>query len=69
MSEPLVVFRTWSDIEASIVRGLLQAHGIEVSLASDVPHTVFPLTINGLGEVRIAVSGDDAEAATRLIHD
>ena len=69
MSEPLVVFRTWSDIEASIVRGLLQAHGIEVNLASDVPHTVFPLTINGLGEVRIAVSGDDAEAATRLIHD
>ncbi|MCK7498504.1 MAG: hypothetical protein MZW92_53640 [Comamonadaceae bacterium] len=31
------------------------------------PHAVFPLTVNGLGEVRIAVSGDDAEAATRLI--
>jgi ribonuclease-3 len=69
MSEPIVVFRTWSDIEASIVRGLLQAHGIEANLASDVPHTVFPLTVNGLGEVRIAVAGDDAESATRLIRD
>jgi ribonuclease III len=69
MSEPVVVFRTWSDIEASIVRGLLEAHGIDVSVASDVPHAVFPLTVNGLGEVRIAVSGDEAEAATRLIHD
>jgi ribonuclease III len=69
MSEPVVVFRTWSDIEASIVRGLLEAHGIEVSLASDVPHAVFPLTINGLGEVRIAVADDAAEAATRLIRD
>jgi ribonuclease-3 len=69
MSEPVVVFRTWSDIEASIVRGLLEAHGIEVSLASDVPHAVFPLTINGLGEVRVAVSGDDAEMAARVIRD
>ncbi|MFO7694321.1 MAG: ribonuclease III [Vicinamibacterales bacterium] len=69
MSEPAVVFRTWSDIEASIVRGLLEAHGIEVSLASDVPHGVFPLTVNGLGEVRIAVASDVAEVATRLIQD
>ena len=69
MSEPVVVFRTWSDIEASIVRGLLEAHGVEVSLASDVPHGVFPLTVNGLGEVRIAVAGDMAEVATRLIRD
>jgi ribonuclease-3 len=69
MSEPVVVFRTWSDIEASIVRGLLEAHGVEVSLASDVPHGVFPLTVNGLGEVRIAVADDMAEAATRLIQD
>ena len=28
---------------------------------------MFPLTVNGLGEVRIAVAGDEAEAATRLI--
>jgi ribonuclease III len=69
VSEPVIIFRTSSDIEASIVRGLLEAHGIDVSLASDVPHTVFPLTVNGLGEVRIAVSSDDAEAASRLIRD
>jgi ribonuclease-3 len=69
MSEPVVVFRTWSDIEASIVRGLLEAHGIDVSLASDVPHGVFPLTIDGLGEVRVAVPDDEAESAIRLIRD
>ena len=69
MSDPIVVFRTWSDIEASIVRGLLEAHGINVSLASDLPHAVFPLTINGLGEVRIAVPADAAEAASRILRD
>jgi ribonuclease III len=69
MSDPVIVFRTWSDIEASIVCGLLEAHGIDVSAASDIPHTVFPLTVNGLGEVRIAVSAENADTAARLIQD
>jgi len=66
---PVVVFRTHSDIEASIVAGLLDAHGIEAIISSDVPHSVFPLTVNGLGEVRVSVGADQAEAATRLIAD
>jgi len=69
MNGPVLIFRAFSDIEASIVRGLLEAHGIAVSVASDVPHTVFPLTVNGLGEVRVAVAGDQADQARRLIAD
>ena len=69
MSEPAIVFRTWSDIEANIVVGLLEAHGIMANLASDVPHTVFPLSVNGLGEVRVSVPGEQADAATRIIAD
>ena len=64
-----VIFRTQSDIEASVVKGLLETHGIQTLLASDVPHTVLPLTVNGLGEVRVTVRGDQAEEATRLIRD
>jgi ribonuclease-3 len=63
----VVVFRTHSDIEASIVRGLLEAHGIRSMLASDVPHAVFPLTVNGLGEVRLTVRSLDADEARRII--
>jgi len=69
MSEPAVVLRTHSDIEASIVAGLLEAHGIPANLSSDVPHTVFPLSVNGLGEVRVSVPGDQAEAAARILSD
>ncbi len=65
----IVVLRTQSDIEASVVKGLLESHGIESLLASDVPHAVFPLTINRLGEVRVTVRGDQADEATRLIDD
>ena len=64
----VVIFRTQSDVEASIVRGLLETHGIRALLSSDVPHSVFPLTINGLGEVRLVVREDEADEARRVIH-
>lgn len=67
MAEPVVVLRTHSDVEASVVRSLLDAHGITALVSSDVPHSVFPLTIDGLGEVRLTVSAEDAEEAKRLI--
>jgi len=69
MDDPVIVFRTHSDVEANVVAGLLDAHGIETNLSSDVPHSIFPLTVNGLGEVRVTVSADQAGAAARLIAD
>lgn len=65
----IVILRTHSDIEASLVRGLLESHGIAALLSSDVPHSVFPLSIDGLGEVRIAVRDDQADEAVRIIAD
>jgi ribonuclease III len=67
VADPVVIFRTHSDIEASIVRGLLEAHGVMSIVASAVPHAVFPLSVNGLGEVRISVRADEAEEAKRII--
>jgi ribonuclease-3 len=67
VADLIVIFRAHSDIEASVVRGLLEAHGVPSMMSSDVPHSVFPLTISALGEVRISVNGDDAEEARRII--
>lgn len=67
MSGPVVIFRTHSDVEASIVRGLLESHGIQVLASSAIAHTLFPLTIDGLGEVRLSVHPDAAEEARRII--
>jgi ribonuclease-3 len=67
MSDLVVIFRTQSDVEASIVRGLLEAHGIPSVAASDVPHNVFPLAVSDLGEVRLSVRAEDAEDARHVI--
>jgi ribonuclease-3 len=67
VSEPVVIFRTQSNVEASIVRGLLESHGVMAVLSSSVAHTVFPLNVNELGAVRIAVRPEDADEARRII--
>src|SRR6476646_11749703 len=67
MGDLVVIFRTQSDVEASIVRGLLEANGIPSVVASDVPHNVFPLNVAELGEVRVSVRSDDAEEARHII--
>jgi len=67
VTDLVVIFRTHSDIEAQIVRGLLEAHGVISVMSSDVPHSIFPLSVDGLGEVRIAVHPGEAEEAVRII--
>jgi ribonuclease III len=63
----VVIFRTHSDIEAQVVRGLLETHDVMSVIASDVPRSVFPLAVDGLDEVRISVRPGDAEEARRII--
>ena len=67
MTDPVIVFRTRSDVEAQIVRGLLEAHGIPSVVGSDMPLSMFPMVVNTLGEIRISVHVNDGEEAQRVI--
>src|SRR3982750_3292701 len=59
-----VIFRTPSQIEADVVRGLLETHGIQTIVSSDMSRTPFPLAVN---ELRIAVHEEEADRALRII--
>ncbi len=59
-----VIFRTPSQIEADVVRGLLETHGIQTIVSSDMSRTPFPLAVN---ELRIAVHEEEADRAKRII--
>jgi len=69
MSDELVViFRTPSEIEANVIRGLLETHDIPSAVFSDNSRTAFPLALNNQSwERRVAVSPEDAAAARRII--
>ena len=66
-SDPQVVFRTQSTIEADVVSGLLETRGIEAVVSSGAPLAIFPLAVSGLGEVRLTVRSEQAQRARRLI--
>lgn len=64
MPDLVVIFRTPSPIEADVVKGLLETHGIDALIASDLSRTPFPMSVN---ELRIMVQQEDADRAKRTI--
>ena len=67
MGEFVIVYRVWSDPEAQVIKSLLESSGIRCKLVSHVPHSVYPVTVDGLGEVRIMVPQEQEETARALI--
>ncbi len=67
MNELTVVFRSASDIEVRVVRGLLESHGIESLVSQGSPRSIFPVQVDSIAEIRISVRPDEAEEARRLI--
>jgi len=65
VADLVVIFRTNSEIEANIVRGLLEANGIPSVAGSRVSQ--YPLSVNNLGEIPVSVRAEDAEEARRII--
>jgi len=63
---PVEVFRGHSSIEAEVVRGLLDAHGIASVISSSLLPAMFPMPFGG-AEFRVSVPGDEAPAARHLI--
>ena len=68
MRDLVVIFRTPSEIEANVVRGLLETHDIPSVVLSDNSRTAFPLSLNDQSwECRVAVPPDQADAAIAII--
>jgi ribonuclease-3 len=67
MATPVIVFDTTSDIEASVVVALLDSHGIDSFRVTGNTNAIWPMAVNALGPIRIAVADDEADAARRII--
>ena len=68
MSDPVIVFTTSSDIEASVVIALLDSHGIQGFRAGGNVNAILPMAVNPLGgQIRVAVPDGEADEARRVI--
>lgn len=54
-------------IQANIIRGRLESQGIATRLRYEAAGSIYAITIDGLGEVRILVPSADSERARELL--
>jgi hypothetical protein len=57
------------DLQAEILRGLLEAQGIPVFLSQESAGRAIGLTVGPLGEVTILVRAEDLQDAQRVLAD
>ena len=68
MGEKLVnVYRASGEMEAHVIKGLLESNGIPCILKSDAASSVHAFTVDGMGEVTVTVLESMAEEAMRII--
>lgn len=68
-NEEWVEFAKKDPGEAEIIRGKLEAYGIEVYLKQDAFGKIAAITTDGLGEVKILVHKDKLEEAREIIEE
>lgn len=61
--------KVWGEPKALLIRGLLDDFNIPVNLVTHVPHSVWPINVDGLGEVRIMVRERDLTRAREIVSD
>jgi len=65
-----VVDEVPGDLQAEILRGLLEAQGIKVWLSQEgIGHSVFPVTISPMGRVQILVPHEQSQSARTVLDD
>ena len=65
----VLLMRTQSEPEANIVKGLLRESGIDCTLVTQVPHGLYPFTVDGLASIQIKVLACDLDAAKTVLSD
>ena len=61
------VYRASGEMQAQVIKSLLESYGIPCLLKSHAAHSVHVLTVDGMGEVKVMVWESMSEKAKQLI--
>ncbi|MEA2021879.1 MAG: DUF2007 domain-containing protein [Candidatus Caldatribacteriota bacterium] len=59
--------RVSCESEALAIKSLLSGQGIECMFKANIDHSVYPFTVDGLGEVRIKVISKDLKESKKIL--
>ena len=57
------------EMEGKIIHGILESEGIIALVKSDIVHSVHPISVDGLGEVKIFVQRKDLTKAKIVLKE
>lgn len=63
------VARVWEQTEAEIIKGFLESEGIPCYFRSQILHSIYPIFVDGLGEIKIFVPAKDFDTARELLQN
>ena len=63
----VAVYRASGEMQAQVVKGLLESNGIPCLLKSQAAPSVHAFAVDGMGEVFVMVAAADAEEARKLV--
>lgn len=55
------------DMEAQVIKSLLEFHGIACQFYSHIHHSQFPFNVDGLGIVKILINKKDYQQAKEIL--
>lgn len=61
------IYRTWNEQKAGMIKELLGDYDIECYLSSHITHSVYPIPVDGLGEIRVMVPAEEEEESRDII--
>ncbi|HOE14411.1 MAG TPA: DUF2007 domain-containing protein [Candidatus Saccharicenans sp.] len=61
--------RVWSLAEAEVIKSFLGSNGLMCLLKGQIVHSIYPFTLDGLGETLVLVLKKDLERARELLED
>ena len=64
---PIIVARTGTGSEAFVIKNLLESYNIPCHYSSKLTNTIYPISVDGLGEIRIFVPASLAEEARTVL--
>ncbi|MFZ2053553.1 MAG: DUF2007 domain-containing protein [Candidatus Aminicenantales bacterium] len=59
--------RVMGPVEAEVIKNFLESQGISCILQGQMVQSVYPMSVNGMGELRVMVSEEDFFLAKELL--
>ncbi len=66
---PVVVATTSTESEAVVIKSLLESYNIGCHYTAELPHRIYPLSGEGLTEIKIYVPATMAEEARKILSE